>query len=785
MRKNMTLVRENLKKQRGSFIGIFLLMFIITISLSCVLCIWSNSESYVRSEMERVRFGDIIYWLKQTEQIDTITEAIEAVEGVQSTGYEKSINMKVIVNGIESSYVSAYVCDETTPYKMFDGDGIKYAEQVEPLKKGEAYVPISYQSLAKAKIGDRILIKDGTQNFIVKGFFEDPTSGSTTMGTKNILISEADMEEMWEYNEQKLSEEMNDGMLNVYAVRVFLSPDTGLSVKDVQCKIGESVRFENTLNAAYTKEAFTQFMLLLENIFVGLLLAFVAVLLVVALIVIGHCISSSMEQSYVDIGILKAIGYTNQSLRAVQCMQYLIVLGLGLLAGLPASLLLVRTINSMIVPVTGIRIPDKMPLALFAGYYGFIFLILTLFIIFKANRIGRISPMTAIRGGRAEIYFSSRFQTEIYEKGMQFWLALRQLTSGMKSYIGACMIAALLVFALSFSMRIHGWLGEDGAGLMNSMGVASVNGRTYDFAIKYMDEELREEVEALIERRTPIQEVYQTKVLSAQVEGTNCLLNVVSEPEYLHVLEGRTCKYDNEIVITKMVASDFGLQIGDKLSLTVEEAKRDFIVTGLNQCANDMGNNVSISIEGMKYLGLEDMTYYYNYQIEDPEQEDLILSELEDRYGKKIDVDANTWSGVAGIVGAANALKNLMYGICTIFILVVVSMTGSKILYKEQHDLGIYKALGFPSGYLRLSFAIRFVIVALIGSVFGVTMSVGLTDPIAGKMFYLMGVGEFETPIGLPKMITSMLFVVMTFFIFSYGVAGRIKKTDPGILITE
>ena len=785
MRKYKTLVLANLKKQKGSSIGLFLLMFIITISLSCVLCIWSNAENYVQDEMDRVGFGDIVYWLGQTDNIDKIVDATGKVEGVERVVLDRSLDTKFMVGKKESGMISVQICTKECPYKMFVGETINYMDHIEPLQKGEVYVPISYQTIFGVKQGDAIQIKDTSKSFKIRGFFEDPTCGSSTMGIKNILVSESDLDELWKENEQATNVTKSTGTRNFYIMRVFRTPDADINSRELQRKISEEVSFENALMQAYSKESYAQFMLLIENIFVGLLLAFAVVLLVVAMIVMGHCINTSLELSYVDFGIQKAIGFTSGNLKITLCLQYFIILGLGLIAGLSTSFLLVRLINSLIVPVTGIRIPDQMPVSVLAGSFGAILIILFLFLLGQVGKIGRISPMMAIRGGKAEVFFANRFQSAIRGRALQLSLALRQLTSGMKRYAGACLIAALLVFVLAFTMRIHGWLGEDGSGMMNAMGVASANGRTYDFAISYEEEELREEVEAKIEKQTKIQTIYQTKTLSAQLDGNECLLNVVSEPEYLHILEGRICKYENELVVTKMVASDLGVQIGDTVSLSIGDQKKDFIITGLNQCANDLGNNATINREGIEYLGVTDRKWYYNYQIEDRTSKELLLDDLKEEYEDRIDIDKNTWSGVDGIVGAAKALKLLMFAICTIFIFVVVFMTGGKMLYEEQHDLGVYKALGFYSGQLRASFAIRFFLISLIGAVIGIAMSMGLTDMIASKMFYLLGVGSFETPFDMKQMLFVFLFVVAVFLISSYLIAGRIKKTDPGILITE
>lgn len=47
------LIKANLKQHKGGFIGIFILILLISSALSMVLSVWRNSEYYIKSEMER------------------------------------------------------------------------------------------------------------------------------------------------------------------------------------------------------------------------------------------------------------------------------------------------------------------------------------------------------------------------------------------------------------------------------------------------------------------------------------------------------------------------------------------------------------------------------------------------------------------------------------------------------------------------------------------------------------------------------------------------------------
>ena len=108
----------------------------------------------------------------------------------------------------------------------------------------------------------------------------------------------------------------------------------------------------------------------------------------------------------------------------------------------------------------------------------------------------------------------------------------------------------------------------------------------------------------------------------------------------------------------------------------------------------------------------------------------------------------NTWPGLAGIISAMRALLILMYIMTAVFILVVTVMTGNRILLAEQKDLSIYRAVGFRVNALRISFAIRFGMIALLGCVIGIILA-------------------------------------SLFMCFAYIVAGRIKKGSLTVLISE
>ncbi len=789
--KYFTLLRANIKSQKGSFIGILTLVFMITISLLTVLSIWTNANAYEAERIESVGYGDISYWMIHVSGVEELLRQINELEEVERAdvsdmiyfeGYEVRGENKETAVSDNSLYMLEWK-EQENPYHIYKEDFTREEEITGGLSEGEIYVSPAFCSLHGAGIGDVIAVwpvgGEEEVSFTIKGYFEDPVAGSALMGMKQALITQTD--------KNKLAARIEDAKEQAAGQKwsVFhltKNPDTGLSEAEFQILLSEKSDLAGAAGFSYTKSTIMGFMLILENIFAGFLIVFVMALLVVAIIIIGHSISSSIEQDYVDMGILKAVGYTQTDLRMVQILQYLAAVLGGMLPGIPFSIVVVRGINRLTVTVVGLFVPAALPAVPAILALLFILSVIMVFVYAKTAKIGRITPIRAIRGGVEDVYFKSRLSAPVHQHALSFWLACRQLVSGKKQYFSACLVTALLVFFLSLIVRMDAWLGPDGKGLMDSFAASR-----YDLGITDADEGILEEVEDLLDSRAGIEDSYLFTMQRASVNQVEYLMNVISEPEYFNILEGRTCLYQNELVMTQTVAEQLGVGIGDTVSLRYQESELDFIITGIYQCANDMGANFGINKEGYERFGKEEEEFLFwrFYLLKDPLMVQEMIETLNENYGKELKVDENTWSGIESIVAVTSSLTVFMFVITIAFILITVMLTGSKILYREQHDLGIYKSLGFVSERLRLSFALRFVIVAAAGSVLGIVMSACLTDPLASAILKFCGVSHFSSSLTLLRMLIPGIFVSILFFVFAYLAAGKIKKVEPGILITE
>lgn len=778
-----TILKANIRRQKSSFIGIFILMLIVSLAMTAVLTISVNSQKSDEEALEHVGFGDMLVLMDNggQEEGKELIQKVEEHDEVEKVQVIPAIcaNFKEI-NG--ESNGSSVMLERYDPaeldFRIFDESGTGYIEEPEALKAGEIYAPICYSTSYHCKVGDTIPVKlmKHTENYTIKGFFEDPFMGSSMMGIKTVLVSDADMEIMLKSIREGTADSINEGML----LNIFRKENSNLSHLKFQQELNKDTGVAGYAWISMGTGQAMGYMLIMIRIFSGSFLVFIALLLIITLIIMNHSIGSSIEMEYVNLGILKAVGVTQGKLKVILMLQYLLSALLGAVLGVPLAIPAIKIINKITTPVVGILTPNYLAMIpCFMALLG-IMAFLVLFISMKLRKLKEITPVRAICGGKENIYFSSRLELPIRKKGMSFWLAFRQLTSNGKKYISVGVITGLLVFFMIMMGHMDAWMGEDGTEFSRIFDATE-----YDLWVHCYNEDIQEEVEETIESYSKIEKKYQVQNVYLMMEGCKIMCFVCEAPEEIEsVLEGRTCQYDNEILITDFVADDLGLQIGDTVTVAENDKKEEYMVSGIYQCANDMGSNFAMSKAGYERVGNQRLGEAYC--LKNPEKAKDIAEKLNERYGTELKVTAERgFNGIDSIVSAVNAVSVLVYVLAVIFALVVISLVCGKIFAKERQDYGIYKAMGFTSGNLRLQFALRFMLVSLIGSVLGVVLTILLMNKCFGLLLSYVGISQIETEIAWISVLIPIGMMAVVFFLFSYWKAGKIKRVQPRVLISE
>lgn len=616
-----TLLRANLKSHKGTAAGSFFLLLLVGISLCATLTVWHNAGNYVRGEMERLGYGDLTAWVSGLEDVSVLAEEIAALEEVDSVRIQSLLFSEYEVGEQESDSEGQLITynPEQYSYKFFNEALTGYIPAPAEIAPGTLYAPASLRSMFGVEAGSSITFpiarSGGDAAFTVAGFYEDPVMGSSMIGMKGFLICEADHE--------AIAAMIGQAGVDALAREGFMLHITqkgSLPAAPFNALLNQETSLSQHTEFTHSFSAMAGFMLTLQNVFTGLLLAFVMIFLLAALAVLSHSISSAIQQDYRDMGILKALGITTSALRAVQALQVLLAAGGGMACGALLAMPAASFLCGMTVTTTGVLVPAGLPIGLCLPLLLLLLATVCGFSWLRAGKLKAVSPLVAIRSGMEKGEWK-KSPLPLRKRGLAFWMAARQVLVGKGRYAGTCLVAALLVFFAGLMGRVDSWLGPNGEGLMDAF-----------------------------------------------------------NPADLHI------------------------------------------------AAQPMGET-SLSAMGL--------------------------------------------------------LMAFLYTMVAVFVLVATLLTVEKLLRSERRDLAIYRALGFSARRLQVSFALRFCLVGLAGSLLGTALSAVLTDPLVALLLRAEGISNFSSQPGWIVVALPGAVVTGLFSLFALLAAGKLKRIPLSTIASQ
>lgn len=774
------LLRKGLRQHRHTLLGIILLILLTCAALGTVLSAWSNAGRYVNSELDRIGYGDLTAWVSGSEEA-ALAQEIRSLPEISTVTTQRLVYSDYKANGVESDSEGQLILydPEEADYRFLSNDLHSVQAAPEEIQPGTVYVSPAMGSIANLAVGQQItfsIARNGqSKTMTVAGYYEDPMMGSSMIGMKGFLINQADYDEIT----GTIQASGIDALARTGAMLHIFAGNADLTASELNQLLNSETALAGSTEFIHTKGAISGFMLVLQNAFSALFAAFVAVLLVATMTVLGHHIISSIEADRANLGILKTVGFTGNALRRVQLSIYLCGILPGMLLGFLLAEPLASAVIKATISTTGLLIPATPNIGLNALTFLLILSVLVWFICRKCRPIQKISPMQTIREEAGQI--ASGTMLSIHQKGILSELAVRQVLTGKRRYAGVLVIAALLVFFSSLVGRMDSWLGADGKGMMDAFNPAD-----HDLGVQTFGTLSIDTAEQVVRSYSEITDSYVLAMPNVSVNGVDYTVNAISDPTRFHILDGSTCLRDDEIVLTEFVAADLGVSIDDTVTVTGDTGSGSYRISGIYSCANDMGDTVGLRQTGYLKIGRDDpQLWCHHYFLADASQKRAIADALEAQFGGDVHVHENTWPGLFGIISAMRALVIVMYILVTVFTLIVTEMTGSRLLLSEQQDMGILKSLGFRNDQLRISFAIRFAMVAAVGSLLGVALAGIFTDPLVSTAMKLAGISNFVSHPGLAAMLFPAVLVTALFFAFACLVSVRIRKVDTTTLIRQ
>ena len=333
----------------------------------------------------------------------------------------------------------------------------------------------------------------------------------------------------------------------------------------------------------------------------SLLIAFAFLIALVSLMVIRFRVTNGIEGSMREIGTLKAAGYLNAQIASAYATEYGAVVFVAALAGVAAAAPAFPFIKRVLTGMTGFGWTLGLNPAACAAAVFFTSATILAMALFSCGRIKKITPVTALRGGVAEINFRrEHFSLLSGPGGVDLRLGLKNIFSFSKMYVLVGLLLAATSLAVVFVGLMFHAFSIDRSTLYRMVNI--------EFADAAIDVAGRADASALAPEIEALPGVRKTTMLdwtSFIVEGTTCmglLTDDFSAMENMRAYDGRYPRFDNEVALPKLLADRIGKKIGDAVKVKANGVTLEYIVTGFFSTASFGGKIATMSLSGFQRL---------------------------------------------------------------------------------------------------------------------------------------------------------------------------------------
>lgn len=770
---NFRILKKDLKRKKSINLILLIFIFLSTMFIAGSLNNFAVIMNGVENFMEMSGIGDFLIltmgggsgelsdndraieeFLENQEQVEdfTIDEHLFFSEIKMKNNKEVTIGSTGILNSFDAKQ-----------QKFYD----KENQEIIKMENGTIYLSQKMAKKNDLKIGDVLNIQSENgykKDFTVAGELKDAFLGSDMMGMHRLIISRDDFQEMLQ----------NSGLPygRIYSI----------NCKDVGA-------FQTEYNNGNFHEMFSaerelvKTMYVMEMVIAAVILLVSLCLIVISVIMLRFTIVFTVNEDYKEIGIMKAIGIPDISIRRLYMIKYFVLAGVGTLCGFVASIPFSRMLL--------LQVAEKIVIE--GGDRGILFQLLTsLFLIgmillcgyCSTGKIRKFSPMDAIRSGNNGERFRKKtiFSLKNTHVALTTFLACNDVLSELKKYLVLLFTSIIGVWLVVVPINTINTLNSDGIsawfGLsscdfylveeerVNELIAEGTKQAWYDYL-----EEAKEclEEKGISVERTCTEVYFKLRVRKGEKFYKSFAIQGLgtSAKDYFYDM-GEPPVYKNEIAITHVVAEKIGAKLGDTVYITSGETEKPYVITAVYQSMNNMG-------EGIRFVESADLDYReisggFGAQVilekeADRAELSVIMEQAEKLFPKAKVMTAGEFINdmIGNIAGRLGALKMLILMVVLAINVLVVVLMQKMFLIRERGEIGMLKSIGFSNQSLIGWQAKRVMVVLFLGIVIGTLTGTPFSELTAGQVFQMMGAEKIKfviNPLEIYVVYPAVLFIV-------------------------
>ena len=660
-------------------------------------------------------------------------------------------------------------------------------EKITDIEKGKVYISGEIENEANLKVGDKLTLEIGDTSVELEymGRAKDALFGSEFMGNPRILLSEEDYNTIYEDEFAQKSK----------AAVYYVETD---DVSEVETMLGDKSGIflnegNDTIKLTYVMSMIVAALLLIVSIF----------LIAISLVVLKYTIGFTIAEEFREIGVMKAIGLKNSSIRSLYLVKYFIMAVVGAIVGfalsMPFSDMLLKSVSTEIY----LESENSIYVAVFCSIA--VVAITLLFCWDSTKKIKKLTAIDAVRNGQTGERFKKKSIMHLSKSklGSTPFLATNDIISAPKKYSIITFVFTLLLLLVMILANTTNTLNSDKLlflfGMTNSDAYINVStaelmdamGAGVDSTVVL--EENNKKMEKTLKEHGMPADVHMEYLYNITVLTDDSTLGVTFQycpdtkaSDYTYI-EGVAPESADEVALAYPIAEKLGKEIGDTITFSIDGEEVECTVTALYQTFMKSGKGCRLhedfDVSKLGFVGAVAYQVDFEEEIDEAELERR-MNELKDIYGEERVFDAAEFTKkMTGAADTINAVKNMVLLITILVVILVAVLMERSFISNEKSEIALMKAIGFSNKSIIWHHILRFAIVALVASMFAAILCMPLTkitmDPIMAIMGAVSGVGYNIHPVEIfvvyPVIIVAIT-IISAFFTSIY--TNTIKSSD-------
>lgn len=741
------ILKKDMKRRKSVNIILFLFITLASVFLSSsinnIMVVMSAVDYY----LDYARVPDVNFISNGIDETDDILDWLAQEKGVENFGFNtivKLLNKDTSIEKdgdtaeLDSLGASLYISTQDADYcKIFNMDGDPFL-----LRSGELAMTQSVMDKNKLKTGDHVRLKAGgvEKVFTVKTAIKDAALGSEMTGMNRLFISDEDYRQ---FEQDENTEKMGMFYVNTENEAAFVK---ALNAQAYPTLINTIPR--DTYKMIYS----------FDMIMAGMLIMIGICLILIALLVLRFTLVFTIEEDYREIGIMKAIGLKNLSIKKMYLLKYLVLVTsgalIGLAASIPAGRFMIDVVSrNMIMEDTSANfLINIICTVLITGF-------VMLFCYNCTRKLNRVSAITAIRGGQTGVRYKRRAGIRLHDRGrmpVMVFLGLNDMLSHVKRYL-----VLIVTFCISFiliniplntvntmqSSEMAGKFGMDPESAAYLRGIEETEGKGYGNeqelleGLKRVEKEMKKKGYDARLTAIPIYFLFYNEPGEGTKNSIMTIRTVGANDSFLTYSEGKAPELSNEVAFSRALLEENGWEIGDTVELSIGGEMKKLMITGTYSDYMQLG--MSARLNPVMDLSRDHMFAYWNIMVD--METDLTQEEMADALEAAL--PAYEWSTAQEVVdrnvgGIQKSLKSMilpMTGLLCAVIMLITLLMERLFIVREKGEIAMMKSMGYKTRDIRLWQVLRMVWVVLVSMAAAVPLSLLSNKYVLKPIFAIMG----------------------------------------------